>query len=202
MAESKQEKTVFLEEEKPLIELPALIKIFIIFSALCVGVSLLVFPWQIVLVIYFGLVLSAIIFLNLYVGILVFLIGAFFHPTYWLPALQELHPARNLALAVLFIWAFHTIIYRDFRLVKVPQNLFIAAFFLLAFITTFKEFDFSFPFWLEIAVKSLVIYFAITNMIRTKGQVVFLIWFIVGISFVSALVGIYQYIKIITTITI
>ncbi|MFA5339470.1 MAG: O-antigen ligase family protein [Candidatus Omnitrophota bacterium] len=186
---------IFLEEEKPLIELPALIKIFIAFSALCLGASFLILPWQIVLFLYLGFVLGLIIFFNLYVGILIFLVGAFFHPTYWLTSLQELHPARNLAFAVLFIWAFHTIIYRDFRLVKAPQNLFIALFFAIAFATTFKNFEISFPVWLEIAVKSLVLYFAITNMIRTKGQIVFLIWFIVGISFVSALIGIYQYIN-------
>jgi O-antigen ligase len=32
-------------------------------------------------------------------------------------------------------------------------------------------------------------------MIRTRKQVAFLIWFVVGISFISALVGIYQYIN-------
>jgi len=185
---------IYLEEEKPIIEFPTLVKIFMAFMALGAGLSLLFLPWYIALFLFIGLALTVAIFLNLYIGILIFLVGAFFHPTYWFPQLQALHLARNLAFGVLFLWGFHTIIYRDFRLVKAPQNIFMLLFFSLAFCTTFRAFDYTFSYFLEFSAKALVLYFAIANLIRKRQEIIFLVWFLVGISFISALVGIYQYI--------
>lgn len=193
MDRDTEKRKIYLEEERPIIEFPTLVVLAIAFSAFCVGLSLVFLPWQIALFLFLGLCLAIAVFLNLYVGILIFLIGAFFHPTYWFPALQELHLARNLAFGILFIWGLHTIIYRDFRLIKAPQNFLIIAFFSLGFATTFKAFDLSFPYFLEFSSKAMVLYFAIVNVVRKRKEVIFLIWFIAGISFVLALIGIYQY---------
>ena len=195
MSENIEKKTAHLEEEKPLLELPALIKVLISFFALCLGASFLFLPWQIVLFLFLGMVLGIVVFLNLYIGILVFLAGAFFHPTYWFTSLQELHPARYLALGILFIWGFHIIIYRDFKLVKTPQNILMIAFFSLAFLTMLNSyFDFSVTYFIEIASKALVLYFVIANLVKTRREAIFLIWFLVVISYISALAGIYQYV--------
>lgn len=180
-------------EESPLIELPALVKLFIALLAFCIGASFWILPWYIVAFLFAGFCIGLAIFLNLYIAIIVFIIGTFFHPTYWIPQLQELHLARNLAFVILLIWGFHSIIYRDFKIKTAPQNLAIVAFFLVGFLSTFNEFDYSFPFFLEVSSKALALYFTIANLIKTKNQLLFLMWFLVFINFTSALVGIYQY---------
>lgn len=180
-------------EEKPLIEFPTLVRIFVVIISTVVGVSFFfVSPW-IVLFLFIGVCASIAVFFNLYVGIFVFLVGAFFHPTYWIPALQAYHPARYLAFGVLFIWGFHTIIYRDFHLVKVPQNCFILIFMALAFLSTLRNLDSVLPFFLDFGVKAMVLYFAISNLVKTRKQAIGLIWALVVINVILCLIGFYQY---------
>jgi O-antigen ligase len=180
-------------EESPLLELPTLVKLFIILIAFCIGASFWVLPWYVVAFLFVGFCIGLAIFLDLYIAIIVFIIGTFFHPTYWVPQLQELHLARNLAFGILLIWGFHIIIYRDFKIEKAPQNILIAVFFTIGFLSTLKDFDYSFPFFLEVSSKALAIYFTIANLVKSRKQLLFLVWFLVAINFISALVGIYQY---------
>jgi len=180
-------------EESPLLEFPTLVKIAIAFLAFCLGASFWILPWYVVSFLFVGLCIGLAIFLDLYIAIIVFIIGTFFHPTYWIPQLQELHLARNLAFGILLIWGFHVIIYRDFKITKAPQNILIAVFFLIGLLSTFKEFDYSFPFFLEVSSKALALYFTVANLIKTRKQLLFLVWFLVFINFISAIVGIYQY---------
>lgn len=195
MNENIEKRKIYLEEEKPIIEFPVLVTAALIFMAFCMGLSLIFLPWQIVLILFLGLCLSIAVFLDLYIGVLIFLIGAFFHPGYWFPALSELHPARNLAFAVLFIWGFHTIVFHDFKIVKSKQNFIIIGFLTFCLISTFnKYFDFNFSFFIEFGTKALVLYFAIANLIKSRNQVIFFAWFLMTIGLVLALIGIYQYI--------
>lgn len=188
-----EEKKFDLLEEKPIIEIPTLIILIIVFISFCIGLSILCLPWYISVGIFVGIILSIIIFFKLYVGLLIFLIGAFFHPTFWLPQLAVIHPARTLALLVLFIWIFHSIIYRDFKLVKAPQNIFLVSFFGLALISSFKWPDISFPYLFELAPKAIILYFAVVNIIKTRKEVIFLTWFLCFITLILSLTGIYQY---------
>ena len=190
------EKISGFEEERPIVELPTLIIIGIIFMSFCFALSVLFLPWYLSLFLFIGLCLSISVFFNLYLGILIFLVGAFFHPTYWFPQLQAFHPARSLAIGVLFIWGFHTLFYRDFRFVKAPQIFFLIGFLIIALISTFNQyFDFCFGHFLEFGTKAFVLYFAIANLVKSRGQVIFFSWFLVTIGLVLAMIGIYQYIN-------
>ncbi len=183
-----------LHEERPLIEFPIILKIFAIIFFLIISAGLLVFPWYITAFLFFGFCFSIAVFFNLYIGTLIFIAGAYLHPTVLFPALQDFHIARNLAFGVIFIWGFHTIVYRDFKLVKAPQNLIIVLFSLLFFASTFMEFDYSFPLFIEIVSKAVILYFAVANIVKTRFQLIFLLWFLFILGFVSASVGIVQYI--------
>ena len=133
----------YLEEEKPIIEFPAVVIMGIIFSSFCLVLTILFLPWHLSLFLFLGLCLAIVVFFNLYIGILIFLIAAFLHPTYWLPQLQAFHPSRLLAIAVFFIWGFHTVVYRDFKIIKAPQNFLIIVYMGLTFIASLRNFDFS-----------------------------------------------------------
>ena len=183
----------YISDERPLMEFPALMILGIIFISFCVAFSVLFLPWHLSLFLFLGLCLSIIVFLNLYIGIIIFFIGAFFHPTYWFPQLEAFYPARILAFGILFIWAFHVIVFRDFKIVKAPQNYFIIIFMGLAFISSLRNFDFIFPFFLEFSIKALVLYFAISNLVKTREQVISLVWVLVIINIILCFIGLYEY---------
>lgn len=185
---------LYLEEEKPVIEFPTLITIGTIFISLCLALSVLFLPWYLSLSLFLGLCLAVAIFFNLYIGILVFLVGAFLHPTQWIPALRDFNPALFLAFGVLFIWGIHALIFRDFQLVKAPQNLVLIGFLALAFISTFNIYsDISFDSFFQIGSRAFVLYFAVVNLIKKRNQIISFYWFLVIIGLVLALIGIYQY---------
>lgn len=186
-------KKVHLEDEKPIIEFPALVIIGVIFMSFCVSLSVLFLPWYLSLTLFVVLCLSVAIFFKLYVGILVFLLGAFFHPASVFPQLQALRPALFLAIGILFVWGLHVIIFHDFHIVKVPQNLFIVIFMGLAFVSTLRNFDLISPFFFEFSTKSLVLYFAISNEVKTERQVNILMWFLIICNVVLCLIGFYWY---------
>jgi len=190
----KNNHSVFLEEERPIIELPTLIKISLIFLCLCVGASLLFLPWYLVLFLFLGLCLGIAIFFDLYIGVLIFLAGAYLHPTAIFPALQPFHIARNLAFGILFIWLLHILIYKDFRVVKTPQNLFVLGLASALLFSSFRYFDYSFPLFIELVSKAVVLYFIIINVVRTRKQIMILLWILLMLGFISSSVGIYQYI--------
>ena len=63
-----------LEEERPLIEFPALIKIAIGFGAFLIGLSLLALPWYLALALFMAVAGMIAIFFDPYVGLIAFLV--------------------------------------------------------------------------------------------------------------------------------
>lgn len=190
---SRNMHSFYLEEEKPIVEFPTLLWIAIIFSALCLGLSLLFAPWQFVLFLFLGLCLAIAIFFNLYFGLLVFLIGAYVHPTAHFVFLQQFHVARNLAFGVLFIYLFHSMVYHDFSIVKAPQNFLLLGYIFFLFLSSLKHFDISFSPFFEVAGKVTILYFAIVNLIKTRKQCLVTIWLLVFLGAASSLFAFFQY---------
>lgn len=180
-------------EERPLIELPALIRLIIILFSLCIGFSLLFLPWYLALFLFLGACLALAMFFDLYIAVLIFLVGAYLHPTALIPALQPLHVARNLAFAVLFVWILHIIVYRDFKIVKTPQNIFVIGLTVFLFASCFKYFEYSFPNFVELAAKAVVLYFVIVNIVKNQKQVLILIWMLILVGVISSATGLFQY---------
>lgn len=186
------DKKLYLEEE-PIIELPIIVWLNLVFMSLCLGLSLLILPWYFVLFFFLGLCLAVSVFFNLYIGLIVFLIGAYMHPTAHFTFLQEFHVARNLAFGILFIYLFHTIVYRDFSLVKAPQNFLLFGYVFFQFLSVFKHFDISFPAFFDLAAKVVILYFAMINLVKTRKQCLIMILLLILLSVASSLFAFYQY---------
>ncbi len=183
----------YWEEEKPLIEFPTLVLWAIAFFSLSLGFMLLIFPWYIGLGFFIVLCLTIGVFLNPYVGVLIFLVGSLLHPTQFIgEAVAGFHLARNLAFLMLLTWLFHIIIYRDFKIVKAPQNFFVFGLGIMMFISTFRYFDYSSPHFLEL-LKLLILYFMVVNLVKSEKQLHVIIWFLIGLALFATFVGIYQY---------
>ncbi|MCM8813800.1 MAG: O-antigen ligase family protein [Candidatus Omnitrophica bacterium] len=180
--------------ERPLLELPTLGMLALAALSVCVGLSLLFLPWYIAVSIFIGGALCLVIFFNLFTAIIVVLVGAFFHPSYWLPQLAVIRPAMTLSILVLFVWLIHTVIYQDFKIVKIPQNYFLLGYFAVALLTSFKLPDASLPFFFELAPKAIIIYFAILHIVKTRRQMIILTWALGVITVLLSLVGLYQYV--------
>ncbi len=184
-----------LEEERPLIEFPTLVKFLIAFGALIVGVTLLVLPWYIALALFAVAAGMIAIFFDPYYGLIAFLIGALLHPIEFLSgSLAISHVSTILAVAVLFIWIFHIIVYRDFKIVDAKQNLAVLLFGVLLFLSTLQSFNFSFPQFVDFA-KLFILYFLVVNLVRTREKYVILMWGLVILGLIACFIGIYQHIK-------
>jgi len=83
-------KQDILTEERPLLELPAVIKMFLAIAFLCLGVSLLIFPYYIVLAAFFGIVIAIGILFNPFIGAVLFIAAAYLHPLQFMPELKIL----------------------------------------------------------------------------------------------------------------
>lgn len=192
MPEKIGQQTI-LEEERPLLEFPTLIKLVIILGSFFVGLMSFLLPWYFALLAFFALAVLIAIFFDPYVGLLAFLVGSLLHPVeFFANILGPLHLSRNLAFGVLFMWIFHTIVYRDFKIVKTKQNIFILLFVGTLFISTFRHFDYSFPSFLEF-VKLLVLYFLVVNLVKTRKKLLIMIWGLVILGAAACLIGIYQH---------
>ncbi|MFH1395299.1 MAG: hypothetical protein ABIH09_04000, partial [Candidatus Omnitrophota bacterium] len=139
----KDNKPLFLEEERPLIELPVVIWLVILMCSLAAGLSLLVFPWWLVLAVFCVACMGIVVFLNPLFGVIIFLFGAFLHPTQHFPQLQQFDLAQNLAVGVLLVWGFRTIVHRDFNFVKSKENFLLILYLALVIISGIKSWDFS-----------------------------------------------------------
>lgn len=182
-------------EDTPILQAPQLVLIAIAVLSIGIALSLLFLPWYAAFVIISSLAVLIGIFFNPYIGVLVFIAGAYLHPTAFLPlALQQLHLARNLAFVVLFMWAFHVLVYRDFHLTKSIQTYFILGYALVLFLSCFKYFDYSFSQYFEQAIKFLILYFIIINLVKTPKECIGMAWMIVILAGIAALIGIYQYV--------
>ncbi|MDD5008082.1 MAG: O-antigen ligase family protein [Syntrophorhabdaceae bacterium] len=180
-------------EEQPLVEFPALVKTVIIFLSICIAAALLFFPWYIPLGAFIIIVATLAVFMNPYVGILLFLMGALIHPAQIIgESVAELHLARNLAFLMLFAWMFHILIYRDFKMKKSAQNWIAMGFCITLLCSSFKYPSFSFSQFVELS-KLFVLYFMVINLVRTPRHILIIFWFIVFLSLIAGIVGVYQY---------
>lgn len=183
-----------LEEERPLVEFPALVKLTIIFGALFIGFMLLAIPWYFAVLAFFALVTLIAVFFDPYFGLLAFLVGSLLHPVeFFAEILGPLHLSRNLAFGVLLVWIFHIVVYRDFKIVRAKQNMLIALFGLALLLSTFEYFGYSFGIFLEF-VKLLILYFLVVNLVRTRRKLLIVIWGLVILGAAACLIGIYQHI--------
>ena len=183
------------EEEKPLIELPALIKIVIIFAALCLGLSLLVLPWFIPPILFISLCFFLGIIVDPFIGIILFLLSAYFHPLALASAqLVQYQPATIAAFFIFFAWGFHIIVFRDFKLPKTSQLMYWFGFLAISLATAFLHWEDSRYFFLEL-LKVLMLYFLIINLVKTKSHFLTVIYLILALTFISAVFGIFQQIR-------
>lgn len=191
----KLDQDTTLEEERPIIEFPTLIKLAIGLGALFVGLSLLILPWYLALALFLSFAGMLAIFFDPYVGLVAFLIGALLHPLeYFSEYFASLHISTLLAVAVMFIWAFHIIIYRDFKIVNDRLNILVIIFGILLFISTLRYFNFSFPQFIDF-VKLLILYFLVVNLVRTRNKFLIMMWGLVFLGAIACLIGIYQHYK-------
>jgi probable O-glycosylation ligase (exosortase A-associated) len=182
-------------DERSLLPMPQLVLLLMAFFSLLIALSILFLPWYMAFVLIIGFAVLIAIFFNPYIGVLVFIAGAYLHPTAFLPSnFLQLHLARNLAVVVLLMWAFHVLVYRDFYFTKSTQNYFIIGYALFLFLSCFKYYDYSFPQYIEQAVKFLILYFIIINLIKTPQECVGIAWTIVILATIAAFIGIYQYV--------
>lgn len=193
MTDKYKKDTSFQQEERPIIELPQLIILGIIFLSFCFGVGLIIFPWYIIpgIFIVFAIVIG--IFLNPYIGILIFLMGAIIHPAQIIgESVAGFHLARNLAFLMLFAWLFHILVYRDFGMIKSRQNWFVLGFGVMMLCSSLRHIDFSFPNFVEL-LKLLILYFMIINLVKKPKQVFLIVWFLIFLGLIAGVIGVYQY---------
>ncbi|MFH1458940.1 MAG: O-antigen ligase family protein [Candidatus Omnitrophota bacterium] len=191
MEESR--KKIYLNDEKPLIELPGLILFFIIIFSFLLGLSLLVMPWYIPLALVLMVGIIAGIFINPYLGVVIFIAGAFLHPTQYITALRDFHLAITLAIMVSLTLGFHTLVYRDLKFVKAPQNVLIIILGGLYFLSSLRYPDYSLSFFLEFIPKILIVYFLIILLVKTRTQAVFLFWVLFALAIIVSIAAIIQH---------
>ncbi len=184
-----------LEEERPLIEFPALIKIAIGFGAFLIGLSLLALPWYLALALFMAVAGMIAIFFDPYVGLIAFLVGALLHPLeFFSEYFTQMHISTILAVCILFIWVFHIIVYRDFKVVNAKQNILVFLFGLILLFSALENFDFAFSQFVDF-VKLVILYFLVVNLVRAKNKFLVLMWGLVILGAVACLIGIYQHYK-------
>ncbi len=186
-------KSIVLEE-KPIIELPTLLKVILIFLVLGLGISLLFLPPYIVLVVFLGICVTISILFNPFIGAILFIAAAYIQPMQFMSYLIKYHITTIAAFVILLIWGFHILIYRDFYIPKSKQLFY---FFGFVFITTFS----SFWYWDESSflyidlLKVFILYFLIVNLTKTKKHIFILIGTLLGLGLISSIYAIYQHIR-------
>lgn len=193
--EIKNKIKSYREEEKPLVEFPFIIKFSMVFLFFCLGLSILVLPWFVPVILFLGLCFFIGIILNPLVGIILFLLSAYLHPLTFAPIeLVRSHPATVAAFFILIAWGFHVIVYRDFKLPKTSQLFFWFSFLIISIFSAFSHWDQSKDVFLEL-LKVLIPYFLIVNLIKTKKQFLMILFLILILTLVSAIFGIQQQIQ-------
>ncbi|MFA6355979.1 MAG: O-antigen ligase family protein [Candidatus Omnitrophota bacterium] len=181
------------EEERPIIEFPALVKLAIALGALMIGSSLLVLPWAWALALFVAIGGMIAIFFDPYAGLIAFLVGALLHPLeFFSEFFANMHISTILAVVIMFIWAFHVIVYKDFKIVNDKLNILVFLFGVTLFISTLGLFDFSFPQFIDF-VKLFILYFLVVNLVRTRKKFLIMIWGLVVLGAAACLIGVYQH---------
>lgn len=188
------DKNSYLEEEKPFFELSDLMWIAIIMLSFIFGLSFLVVPPLICLLVFLGMVLMVAILINPFFGIVTFLLAAYLKPTAYMPFLREFHPATIAAVGVAIIYGIHIMVYRDFVLVKSKQTclmMFFAAFFIISSGFHYNAPGIGWEFLRFIQV--VILYFLIVHMVKTKKEVYFLSFCLISIGVFTALTAFYNH---------
>jgi len=167
-------KQDILTEERPLLELPAVIKMFLAIAFLCLGVSLLIFPYYIVLAAFFGIVIAIGILFNPFIGAVLFIAAAYLHPLQFMPELKYSNITTAVAFVIFLVWAFHILIYRDFRFIKSRQIPYFIIFALIVTLSSVLRWEESSFYYLDL-LKVFVLYFLIANLTKTRKDVIIIV---------------------------
>ncbi|MCP4649458.1 MAG: hypothetical protein GY853_05165 [PVC group bacterium] len=180
------------EEERPLVEFPALIKLFLIFFSVGLGLSLLVLPWTIVLLLFVGMFFSIGIMINPFIGVLLFLLSTFVHfLASAAPEIVRMQPAVMAGVVILLSWAFHVMIYRDF---KMPKNKQLLYFLGLVVCSAFSVLLHEYYIYFTVLnfVKVLILYLLVIVLVRTEQQFLIILFMAFFLNLYSAGYGIVQ----------
>jgi len=180
-----------LLEERPLIELPALLRIFLVICFLGLGLSLLVFPYYIVLVAYLGLLIAISILFNPFVGAILFIAAAYLHPIQFMPELRYSNITTAVAFVIFLVWAFHVLIYRDFRLSNSRQLIYFFGFALIVTFTSALRWEESSFYYIDL-LKVFILYFLIANLTKTQKDIWIIVVTLLVLGLLTSVLAIYQ----------
>jgi len=190
MKEEIRRQNLYYLEEKPIIELPFLLKALLIILCFALGGSLLFLPWYIVLILFTGLCFAFAIVFDPFIGVILFILTTFVHFLAFAPVgLVRYQPAVITGVVILLCWFTHVMVYRD---LDVPRN--IQLFYFLAFVLCFV-FSVSFHqydsyFHVLNLVKVLILYILIVILVKIKKQVLIILFLVLFLNIYSATYGI------------
>ncbi len=187
----KDKNRIFLEEEKPLLELPQLIFLGIVFGSILIGLMVLFLPLTLVIAFFVGLLFTIAIFFKPVIGLFVLFFCIYVTPFEFIPALRSFHITRLLSIVTLFTWLARIMIFRE-NVAKSPHNLFAFAFIGLAALSLFQDFDHFFMWLLEL-IKVIILYFLVANLINKKRHLVEFIGMLIIVSVILAGMGVFEY---------
>lgn len=191
MDENKRRQEI-LTEERPLIELPALLKIFLMFIFFMLGLSLLIFPSYIVLAMFLGITVAIGILFNPFIGSILFVAAAYLHPIQFMPALKYSSFTTAFAFIIFLVWAFHILIYRDFSIPKSRQVPCFIGFAVIATISSAMRWEESAFYYVDL-LKVFILYFLIANLTKTKKHISIIVAVMLILGLLGSLLAVYQY---------
>ncbi len=180
------------EEERPLVEFPSLVKLFVLLFLFGLSLSFLFMPWYIAPILFLGFCTTIGIIINPFIGVILFLLTSFVHFLAFAPAeIVRYQPAVITGVIILFTWCFHVMIYRDFSIPKNTQLFYFLVFSLcVAFSAGFHQYDEYFVV-LDL-VKVLILYFLVIILVKTERQLLIVLFLILFLNIYSATYGIFQ----------
>ena len=180
----------YLEEEKPIVELPSLLVLFLAVISVIFGLSLIVFPPLIVFLVFLALGIGLGIILNPFVAIPVFIVGAYLYPVAFFPELAPYHPTTIFALGVLFVWVFHIILYKDFKAIKSKQIIYMFLFTVVVSIASVFNWEYSNSAFIDF-LKVLILYFVVAHLVNTRLRISILIYMLIPFGVIISLYALY-----------
>lgn len=191
MDETRRRQEISLEE-RPIIELPALLKIFLVLLFLGLGLSLLIFPGYMALAVFLGVVVAISILFSPFIGAVLFVAAAYLHPIQLMPELRYSNFTTAFAFIIFLVWAFHVLIYRDFSISKSRQLLYFFGFVVIATASSLVRWGESAFYYIDL-LKVFILYFLISNLTKTKRHIFVLVTIMLVLGLLSSLLAIYQY---------
>jgi O-antigen ligase len=191
-----KQKHQISHEERPIVEFSALVWIifFLICFALALGVIILpalFLPSYLILIFLIGTMVMVGIFLNPFIAIPIYLIGAYIRPMAFAPHLVRYQLPVIGAFAVLLAWLFHIMVYRDFKIARSKQLIFLSIFTIILIFSSVSYWDYSnFAFW-DLA-KAIILFFLVANLIKTPNHIKIMIFLMLILGSITALYAVYQ----------